>query len=65
MLAEECSVVMAELSCRRSESAALRDQPQNETWRDHRQPNTVVVGLCDETVAELADSTQALMPLLT
>ena len=65
MLAEECSVVSG---C--SHLVVDLNQPLSETSHRTRQgeiiwqPNTVVVGLCDETVAELADSTQALLPFI-
>jgi hypothetical protein len=65
MLAEECSVVSG---C--SHLVVDLNQPLSETSHRTRQsemswqPNTVVIGLCDEPVTELADSTQALLPFI-
>ena len=65
MLAEECSVVSG---C--SHLVVDLNQPLTETSHQTRQseiswqPNTVVIGLCDEPVTALADSTQALLPFI-
>ena len=65
MLAEECSVVSG---C--SHLVVDLNQPLTETRHQTRQseiswrPNTVVIGLCDEQVTALADSTQALLPFI-
>ena len=65
MLAEECSVVSG---C--SHLVVDLNRPLIETSHQTRRseiswrPNTVVIGLCDEPVTALADSTQALLPFI-